>query len=225
MCYWSQWWWSLIFQRRKHSFLSFIFLFLFTFRNSYQLSWLTFLFLFCFFMLRNQLLSNWFFLLFQTVFLWILADYFLSLLLTMIILQTLSQKSLFFLAFLECYFLFKFLNSFLNKKLSIRLNLCSDVYIILFHKLIQVLIDVSIELRLMKLKPWAILIMGLDSFLFGWFFDFDFASLIKNLGLIVKFIINDSDIATTFYLIALFFWFWLFRHLITLVCFQQRRSC
>lgn len=176
-------------------------------------------------MLRNKILSNWFFLLFQTIFLWILADYFLSLLPTMIILQTLSQKSLFFLAFLECYFLFKVLNNFLNKKLSIRLNLCSDVYIILFHKLIQVLIDVSIEFGLMKLKSWAILIMGVDSFFFLRFFDFDFICLIKNLGLIVKFIINDSDIATTFYFIALFFCFWFSRHLITLVCFQQRRSC
>ncbi len=142
----------------------------------------------------------------------------------MTILQALSQKSLFFLAFLECYFLFKVLNSFLNKKVSIRLNLCSHIYIILLHKLMQVLIDVSIEFGLMKLKSWAILMIGFDDFVFGRFFDFYFICLTKNLGLFVKLIFNDSDIATTFYFMALFDWFWLFRHLITLVCFQQRRS-
>jgi hypothetical protein len=86
------------------------------------------------------------------MFLWVLVDYFLSLLPQKTILKTLSQSSLFFLAFLECYFLFKVLNSFLNKKLSIRLNLGSHIYIILFHKLIEVLIDVSIKFGLMKLK-------------------------------------------------------------------------
>jgi hypothetical protein len=67
--------------------------------------------------------------------------------------------------------------------------------------------------------------MGFGNFLFGRFFDFDFVCLIKNLGLTIKFIFNDSDIAATFDFVALFYWFGLFRHLITLVSFQQRRSC